>query len=95
MTRSSRAASKAPMSSCSIPPAGMDGFEVLLARGMTNREFAEHLTLGEATVKAQVSSVFSKLGIRDRAQAVIVAARPGSCGRPGAAADQEARHRTR
>lgn len=57
-----------------------------LAAGRSNAEIAEALFLSEATVKTHVSHIFTKLGVRDRVQAVIAAftaglAQPGD--RPG------------
>ncbi|MBB5114061.1 response regulator [Micromonospora echinospora] len=46
---------------------------VLMAYGMSNREIAEHLVLGDATVKTHVSRVLTKLGMRDRTHAVVAA----------------------
>ncbi|HXY95229.1 MAG TPA: response regulator transcription factor [Acidimicrobiia bacterium] len=45
----------------------------LIGRGMSNAEIAQHLFVGEATVKTHVAHVFTKLDIRDRVQAVIAA----------------------
>jgi len=55
----------------------------MLARGMSNAEIASALFLSEPTVKTHVTRVLSKLGVRDRVQAVVVAYESGLI-RPGA-----------
>ncbi|CCK28574.1 LuxR family transcriptional regulator [Streptomyces davaonensis JCM 4913] len=53
--------------------------EVLQAvgTGLSNAELAERFTLSEATVKTHVARILSKLRLRDRAQAVVVAYETG------------------
>ena len=45
----------------------------LMAAGCSNREMAESLFKSEGTIKNQVSSILSKLGVRDRTRAVLKA----------------------
>jgi DNA-binding NarL/FixJ family response regulator len=45
----------------------------LMARGATNAEIAAALYLAETTVKTHVGSIFTKLGVRDRAAAIVFA----------------------
>ena len=45
----------------------------LMSRGLNNAEIADHLILGQATVKTHVASILRKLAVRDRVQAVVFA----------------------
>ena len=54
----------------------------LIGQGLSNTEIARELTLGEGTVKTHVGHIFAKLGLRDRAAAVVLAFDQGLV-RPG------------
>lgn len=80
---------RAPRPARTAPPAraGLDGLDglterereilVLIARGRSNTEIADELSVSPSTVKNHVTSLFAKIGVRDRAQAVITAYEAG------------------
>ena len=50
---------------------------LLLAQGLSNKEIAHHLSLGEKTIKTYVSNILVKLGVQSRTQAALYAVRLG------------------
>ena len=70
---------------CDFPstdvPEPLSGREVeilrLVARGYNNREIADALAIAEGTVKNYISSILSKMGVRDRTRAVLKALEEG------------------
>jgi len=53
----------------------------LLAAGRSNREIAAEMGLAESSIKNNLSTLFQKIGVRDRTQAVLFAFSTGSVSR--------------
>jgi DNA-binding NarL/FixJ family response regulator len=64
---------------------------MMLSEGLLNKQIAHELSVSEATVKAHVSAILTKLGVESRTQAVIAAARiaSGSWGEGAAVSEEE------
>ncbi|MER6783902.1 response regulator transcription factor [Streptomyces sp. NPDC000658] len=64
-----------------VPPDGLTTREaevlVLIADGLSNQEIARRLSVSTATVKTHINNMFTKTGLKDRAQAVRYAYRKG------------------
>lgn len=71
-----------PQALADLTPRELEVFR-LVGRGLPNRDIAEQLVVGDATIKTHVGRIFSKLDLHDRAQAVVLAYETGLI-QPGA-----------
>jgi DNA-binding NarL/FixJ family response regulator len=69
------------------PPGSLDSLTdrerevwLAIARGLTNGEIADELSVSEATVKTHVGNLLSKTGMRDRVALVVLAYETGAIG---------------
>ena len=77
-TTSSRVTKTAPPAALpTLSPRENEVFR-LLARGYSNQQIANHLVVGETTVKTHVTCILTKLDLRERVQVVASPTRPAS-----------------
>jgi len=74
-------ARRRPATAPATPPGSLTERETevlaCMARGLSNREIAATLFVGETTVKTHINRIFTKTGSRDRSQAIVYAHRHG------------------